>query len=248
MTISILIALVVGLVSGFLVNYLADVFPDTRKLTRPVCQSCKKTIRWFDYILFKPCGNCHQKRSLRSVLVMILFVVLSALLWVFIPDIGYWAGMLVVTYFGLVFVIDLEHRLVMHPISIVGALIGLAMGTWQHGFLFTILGCGAGFLLMLALYYLGIWLLKLLAKKREMPGVEEAIGFGDVILSGIMGLFLGWPGIIAGLMLTILLGGLVSLVILIIQVGRKTYKAYSAIPYAPFIALSTMILLLLVRN
>jgi leader peptidase (prepilin peptidase)/N-methyltransferase len=136
----------------------------------------------------------------------------------------------------------------MHPVSIAGALIGLALGTWQHGFLYTILGCGAGFLLMLALYYLGIGFIRLLSKKKELSGVDEALGFGDVILSGVMGLYLGWPGVIAGLLLTIVLGGLVSLVILIVQVTRHKYKAYSAIPYAPFIALATLALLILARN
>jgi len=181
-------------------------------------------------------------------MVLVLFLVLAGLLWLYPPPSGFWAAMLVVAYFGLVIVIDFEHRLVMHPVSIAGAIIGLSMGTWQHGFLNTILGCIAGFLLMLALYYLGIWFVKLLSRKREMSGVDEAIGFGDVILSGIMGLFLGWPGIIAGMLLMIVLGGLVSLVILIVQVTRHTYKAYSAIPYAPFIALAAMILLLLARN
>ena len=80
-----------------------------------------------------------------------------------------------------------------------------------------------------------------------MGDVEEAIGFGDVIQSGVMGLFLGWPGILAGLIITIVLGGLVSIVILIIQVIRRKYQAYSAIPYAPFIALATLILLMLAR-
>jgi len=248
MTINILIALVIGLISGLLVNYLADVLPESRKLTRPVCKGCKQPYSWIDYILFKPCGNCHKKRSLRSLVVLILLVLLAGMLWVFIPPIGFWAAMLVVFYFSLVIVIDFEHRIVMHPVSIAGALIGIAMGTWQHGLVYTILGCGAGFLLMLTLYYLGIWFIKLLAKKREMTGVDEAIGFGDVILIGVMGLFLGWPGIIAGLLLTILLGGLVSLVVLIVQVSQRKYKAYSAIPYAPFIALATMILLLLARN
>jgi leader peptidase (prepilin peptidase)/N-methyltransferase len=248
MTISILIALLFGLVAGMLVNYLADVLPDKRQLTRPVCRSCKKAITWIDYILFRPCKSCQKKRPLRTFLVVIILVILAGLLWVFPPTIGFRIGILVLTYFGLVIVIDFEHRLVMHPVSVAGALIGLAMGTWQHGFLYTILGCGAGFLLMLALYYLGIGFIRLLSKKKELSGIDEALGFGDVILSGVMGLYLGWPGVIAGLLLTIVLGGLVSLVILIVQVTRHTYKAYSAIPYAPFIALATLALLILARS
>jgi leader peptidase (prepilin peptidase)/N-methyltransferase len=248
MTIDILIALIIGLAAGLLVNYLGDVLPATRQLTKPVCNNCKQAFNWIDYILFSACKKCHQKRPWRNLVVMVLMTILAGLLWVFPPAIGFWVGMLVAIYFGLVIVIDFEHRLVMHPVSIAGVLIGLVLGTWQHGLLNTILGCAAGFLLMLALYYLGVGFVRFLSKKKEMPGVDEALGFGDVILSGVMGLFLGWPGVIAGLVLMIVLGGLVSLVILIIQVARHSYKAYSAIPYAPFIALSAMALLLLARS
>ncbi|MBN2257789.1 MAG: prepilin peptidase [Anaerolineaceae bacterium] len=155
--------------------------------------------------------------------------------------------MVILAYLGLVIIIDMEHRIVMHPVSIAGALIGLAIGSWQHGVVMTLIGCFAGFALMFTLYHLGIWFVRLLSKRRPMGDVEEAIGFGDVIQSGVMGLFLGWPGILAGLIITIVLGGLVSIVILIIQVIRRKYQAYSAIPYAPFIALATLILLMLAR-
>jgi leader peptidase (prepilin peptidase)/N-methyltransferase len=244
---SILIALIVGIITGFIVNYLADVLPKTRQLTKPSCKSCEKPIGWFDYILFKPCKSCHQKRSLRSFVVVILMTVAAILMQLFTPAIGFWLGLLITAYFGLVIVIDMEHRLVMHPVSIAGAVIGLAFGTWRHGIWYTLLGCAAGFAIMLALYYLGIWFVRLISKKTAMPGVEEALGFGDVTLSGVLGLFLGWPGVLIGLMLAIVLGGIVSLFILIFQVTKKQYKAYSAIPYAPFIALAAITLLLLAQ-
>ncbi len=157
-------------------------------------------------------------------------------------------GILIFSYFGIVIVIDLEQRLVMHPVSIFGALLGLGTGIWLHGIVMTLIGGAAGFIIMLALYYLGIGFIRLISRQREMADVDEAIGFGDVILSGVMGLFLGWPGIVAGMVLTIVLGGVVSLIMLVYLIVRKKYKAYSAIPYAPFIALATIILLMLVQR
>lgn len=248
MNISIFIGLVIGYFSAFIINYISDVLPVRRKLSRPECPSCQKVIRWFDYILNIPCRNCHTRRSIRTVCVYLLSILSAGGLWLFPPEFGFWVGILIFCYFGIVIVIDLEQRLVMHPVSIFGALLGLGTGIWLHGIVMTLIGGAAGFIIMLALYYLGIGFIRLVSRQREMADVDEAIGFGDVILSGVMGFFLGWPGIVAGMVLTIVLGGVVSLIMLVYLIVRKKYKAYSAIPYAPFIALATIILLMLVQR
>lgn len=151
-------------------------------------------------------------------------------------------------YFGLVAVIDLEHRLVLHPVSLAGAGLGLVVGWLLHGFLPTLLGGVAGFAIMLGLYALGGVFAKWMAKRRGEPIEEVALGFGDVNLAGVCGLMLGWPGITAGLVIGILLGGGVSLAIILGQLAAKKYKPFTAIPYAPFIILGTIILLLRTIN
>jgi prepilin signal peptidase PulO-like enzyme (type II secretory pathway) len=48
--------------------------------------------------------------------------------------------------------------------------------------------------------------------RRRMRTPEgEALGFGDVILGGVLGLLLGWPAIVLGLVVAFLLGGIFSL-------------------------------------
>jgi leader peptidase (prepilin peptidase)/N-methyltransferase len=100
--------------------------------------------------------------------------------------------------------------------------------------------------MMLLLYYTGIlytnWITR---KRRQAIEAEVALGFGDVNISGIIGLLLGWPGIIAGLLLAIILGGIVSLLLIIVLVVRKRWKPLLAIPYAPFLVLGAGILLYL---
>ena len=39
-----------------------------------------------------------------------------------------------------------------------------------------------------------------------------AFGFGDVNLSGVLGLMLGWPFIVVGLVIAVLIGGVISLI------------------------------------
>jgi leader peptidase (prepilin peptidase)/N-methyltransferase len=72
---------------------------------------------------------------------------------------------------------------------------------------------------------------------------EVALGFGDVNLAGVMGLLLGWPGIVLGLVLAIFLGGFVSLIYIVIMLITRRYKTFAAIPYGPFLVLGGVILI-----
>jgi prepilin signal peptidase PulO-like enzyme (type II secretory pathway) len=142
-----------------------------------------------------------------------------------------------------VFVIDLEHRLILHPVSLVGVAIGLFVGIWLHGLLVTILGGLAGFGIMLGLYLLGYLFAKGIARKRNQDLDEDALGFGDVMLGGVLGLLLGWPGIVLGIIVAILLGGVVSLIFVFILLIRGKYQSFIAIPYGPFLVIGSVGLL-----
>jgi leader peptidase (prepilin peptidase)/N-methyltransferase len=175
---------------------------------------------------------------------LILVLLISLVLWNTIPESRErWISQLLLGYFGLVSVIDMEHRLILHPVSITGAFIAFILGFYFHGLVPTMLGGFAGFAIMLFLYYLGSLFAKWAARRRGEELDEVALGFGDVNLAGICGLLLGWPGITAALMIAILLGGLVSLGIIAAQVIRRSYKPFMAIPYGPFLILGTCLLL-----
>lgn len=161
------------------------------------------------------------------------------------PSLGAVGGVIWLIYFSLIVVIDLEHRLILQPISLLGAALGLAFGVRAHGWIDTLIGAAAGFGIMLLFFYLGELFVRFLSKRRGEEIQEVALGFGDVNLSGVMGTLLGWPGVIAGLVLTILLGGLISGLYMLVQLVRKKYHAYQALPYGPFIVISTLLLLFL---
>ena len=191
-----------------------------------------------------PCENCGYIPTTRHITIAILISILAALIAIFpIPNLGNYGGIIWLLFFGLVTVIDLEHRLILHPVSIVGAGLGLIYGSINHGFLNTLIGGGAGFGIMLIFYYLGELFVKLLSRKRGEEIDEVALGFGDVNLAGVIGLLLGWPGIIAGLFLGILIGGVVSGFFLLIKLIRGEYQVLSALPYGPFLVFSAAALL-----
>jgi len=246
--ITFLINMIWGWIGANLVNFLADILPSERKITTPKCNRCGEHLSWKFYVLLESCRHCGTEPSLRHKIVLILGPIFTGLLAQFpLESLGNFGAILWLVYFSVVIVIDLEHRLILHPVSITGAGLGFIFGTVNHGFLNTILGGGAGFGLMLILYYLGELFVKVLSKSRGEEIEEIALGFGDVNLAGVIGLLLGWPGIIAGIILAILIGGVVSGGYLVLQVLRKKYQAYQALPYGPFLVLSAVVLLFISR-
>lgn len=240
----ILINLALGLLGAVVINYLSDVLPRSRKLTAPACDSCTGSLSWKYYFLLRPCEYCRVKPLPRNIIVIILVPLFSVLIAMFPQTkLGIFGGVIWLLYFGVVTVIDLEHRLILHPVSIAGAVLGLIFGTMSHGILNTLIGGGAGFGIMLAFYFFGELFVNIISRKRGEEIDEVALGFGDVNLAGVIGLLLGWPGIIAGLFFAILIGGVVSGIFLLIKALKGEYKAFSALPYGPFLVLSAAVLL-----
>jgi leader peptidase (prepilin peptidase)/N-methyltransferase len=241
----IFIAIMLGLMAGGLVNYLSDVLPTQRSLSRPTCIHCAATLRWRDYFLLKVCHECKKPRSWRTYIVLVAAPVLSALLWINPPaQLGYWISLLIITYFGVVLVIDLEHRLILHIVSIVGAIIGLVAGIINHGLVSTLVGGLVGLLLMLTFYFFGTVFARYRARKLGVDDGEEALGFGDVTLSAVIGLMVGWPDITRALLIAILAGGLISLLVIIILVALRRYQSMSVFTaYGPYLILGAALLL-----
>jgi len=234
---------------GALVNYLSDVLPWRRRLVHPFCASetCQKPIPWINY-LFLPrrCPSCGRRRGWRAWLVEAVFIILAILLWRQpVEHLGFWGGLLLLAYFGVVVVIDMEYRLILHPVSLFGAVMCLALGAYLHGFWDTLLGGAVGFGVMLALHGLGALWLKLASRRRGEAVDDVALGFGDVNLGGVIGLLLGYPGILGGLMLAVFLGGLVSLIVILVMLILRRYNRFAALPYGPFLVAGAVILIFL---
>lgn len=241
MSISWIIPAIVGWLIGWVVNYLSDVLPATRRFSTPACQQCSAAYSLTDYLLFRPCPNGHA-RGARVWIVQGILLALSVYIWNQPPSkFGYWAGVALLIYLGTVFVIDMEHRLILHPTSFVGSLLALGLGTVSHGLVPTLLGGLAGLLIMLVFYYLGVWFAKVRAKRMRAQGQEvddeEALGAGDVILVTVLGFLVGWPLIWFCILFSILLGGLVSFFLVIGLLLTKRYETNALmvfIPYGPY--------------
>ena len=156
--------------------------------------------------MLRVCVGCGKTRSLRTWFLLFIFVLFSIILWISPQSkLGFALSLILFSYLGLVFVIDLEHRLILHPTSIFGAILGFGIGWFLHGIKSTLIGGFAGFLIMLTFYLFGMLFARIRANRMKLQGQEaddeEALGFGDVILAGVLGLLLGWPLIWFGLFL-----------------------------------------------
>jgi len=241
----IIVAILAGLLAGCLVNYLSDVLPIQRKLARPVCSHCGVAFRWQDYFLLRACTDCKHTRSRRTVIVLLSAILISVAVWFYAPPkLGYWISLLVLTYFGVVMVIDLEHRLILHPVSLVGAVIALLTGYLNHGLVSALVGGLIGLIIMLIFYGFGMMFARYRARKLGVDDDEEALGFGDVILSGVLGLMLGWPQIYQALLIAILAGGLISLVVILTLSAMRRFESMNVFTaYGPYLILGATLLI-----
>ncbi len=242
---TILFAAIIGFLAGWLINYLSDVLPTQRKLARPMCHECDTVRTWKDYFLIRTCQNCGYKRSWRILIVLFAMITVSILLALYPPlKLGYWVSMLVLTYFGIVFVIDVEHRLILHIVSLAGVGIGIIAGLAVQSLARTLVGGLSGLLIMLGLYYFGTLFARYRARKMGHDDGEEALGFGDVILSAIIGLMVGWPDITRALFMAILAGGTISVITIIILVATRRFQSMNIFTaYGPYLLIGAVILM-----
>jgi leader peptidase (prepilin peptidase)/N-methyltransferase len=232
-----LLILSLGWASGALVNYIADVLPRKRSFVRPFCLNCGVAQGWINYSFWpRRCPSCGKRRAWRIWAIEIAAVGLTLWLWFHQPaGVGFLPGIIILIYFAIVVVIDIETHLILHLTSIVGCVLGLIYGIINRGLWTTVLGGLAGLGLILFLYVLGILFVRYIINRSRPEFSDEALGFGDVILGTVLGLFLGWPAILLGLFLAILFAGGVSLIYLAFTLLARRYKAFTFIPYGPFL-------------
>ncbi len=236
----IVLYVLIGLVVGGVINWLADVLPRRRKvLAAPGCPACGQprsmiqSLAVVAYVSGKAaCPSCGRRIARRNVMVELSMAALFALLFSHYTDL---LPLALASFFTSVLVLltvtDLEHRLIPdRAILPAMAIAALVSPLWfGPGWYLALVGgvIGYGF----------FWIALQLGDRFIGRG---AMGWGDVKLAAFVGLITGFPGIITALVVTIIAGGVISLILLLTRVVNLK----SGIPYGPFICLGGFITML----
>ena len=132
-----------------------------------------------------------------------------------------------VSYGLMVSLIDIKRHLILLSFNLVGAILGILFGIWRGALWMSVLGGGINLLVMFVFYWLG----KKVGYFSRKAEDGTPMGFGDVLYSGVLGLFLGFPQSYLGIMI----GSIVGIIFiggeLVHAAATKTKRR--AIPFAP---------------
>lgn len=236
------LAAVLGLCVGSFLNVVIYRVPNGMSIAWPPshCPKCNYKLKWYDnipvlsyIILGGKCRSCKQPISLRYTLVELLNMVLWLLCALrFVDNLFYLVVCcLAVSTLVVITFVDLEHMLIFDRFQLTMLVLGVVAifadpsVVWWH----RLVGFAAGGLLFFVFYGVAYLVYK-----------QEAMGFGDVKLAAVCGLLLGWQSLIVMVLVASLVG---SIVLLCLKYARKD-EAKKEYPFAPFIALGTVVALL----
>jgi leader peptidase (prepilin peptidase)/N-methyltransferase len=242
---------ILGYALGVFINAVANSLPFSRRIERPHCLACggpRNLIAWSGVSAWasgnRRCVYCGRGIIFRELIVELIMIAAAVLLFFFDdPGIHMLRDLIAVSIFMLIAVIDLEHRLILHMVSVPAALYFAVVGSLDTslGLSRTALGGLVGFFFFLLLYIFGGVFARWMGRRRGEEIDEVAFGFGDVMLALVIGLAVGFPGVIWALLQGILLAGVFSFLFMVVMALRKRYEAFTPIPYGPFLILGALL-------
>jgi len=225
-----------GLITGSFLNVCIYRIPRQMSVVNPpsACPACGHRLKWFELVPLVSfivqrgrCRNCSAAVSWRYPLVEILtgaFFSLSYYLYGL--SIDFWTVIILASLMLVVAFIDIEHRIIPNRLVVFGLAAGLVMGLLRPdaGIVFMAKGLLTGFGALFAVAVVS----------------RGQMGFGDVKLAAVMGMFLGWQEVLLAIFLAFLAGAVYGIFLMVVMgKGRKT-----AVPFGPFLAGATILVYL----
>ncbi len=213
---------IIGLFFGSFFGVLVDRIPKGKSFVkgRSYCDFCKKTLGWKDlipvisFIATKgKCRYCHKSLPYFYPIIELVTGLLFAFVYYFsnfqfsIFNFQLIYNLIVVSGFIVIFFTDLKYGIIPDGILLVLALTEiiflLISGSWMIS-VNHVVSAVLSFAFFIAINYTFYFVTK-----------KEGMGGGDIKLSFVLGLLLGFPGIFVGLYLAFLTGALVSTILVL---------------------------------
>jgi leader peptidase (prepilin peptidase)/N-methyltransferase len=245
-----LLAFGIGASVGSFLNVVADRLPAGKSVLSPRshCQGCGRRIPFRDLVpvlsyvwLRGRCRDCAERIPARVVAIEIITGALFTALYL---KFG-WGTQFIIAGAGgallvAIAVVDLEHRLIPNRL-VVPAVVVLAIlaPLWpelgiDRALVFEQLHLAS---LANSLAAGGGAFLVFLVVKAVYP---SGMGAGDVKMAGMLGLLVGYPGIVVALWMAVVVGGAVAVGLLV--AGGRSRK--DAMPFGPFLSAGGVLALL----
>lgn len=265
----IVLVCVFGLAMGSFLNCLAwRLYHEESLWGRSKCPKCHKNLKWYDNLpvfgwlrLKGRCRFCREKISSQYILMELIVGGLFLLVFLIninfnlaqIPDLFFyndfnwtWFWMLLRDWFFLsslvvIFLMDYKWFIIVDEVSLTAASVmlfaNLLIGIPWYNLLIAA-GVGAGFFLMQYIVSKGAW-----------------VGGGDIRMGLLMGLALGWPNIVVGLLFAYFVGAFWGVALMLAGKKKMHWNILfkkkgppsdevieeSALPFGTFLALGSFV-------
>jgi prepilin signal peptidase PulO-like enzyme (type II secretory pathway) len=219
---------------------------------RSHCPKCKKQIAWYDnipvlsFILLKgKCRHCHKSISWQYPAVELITGLLFVTAWVIELrimnyELWFYPGFIIhnslfiihilrdwffISVMIIIFIYDLRWYLILDIVTLPAAAVMLALNLY--------LGHSLQSLAISGIIGMSFFLIQFLVSRGKW------IGGGDIRLGLLMGLSLGWPGVLTAIFLAYFIGSAIGLSL--IAFGKKKWG--SEIPLGVFLSSAAVIVL-----
>ena len=224
-----------GVCVGSFLNVVIYRIPNNMSLAKPNshCPGCKYELRWYDnipvisyLILGGKCRSCKSHISFRYTAVelanMVMWLLSAVLFWERSVVMAC-VYALVSSLFICIFFIDLEHQLIFDRFQIMLLALGevALFCDVDYDWLSHLIGGAAGFLF----FFLIAWIFEAIYK-------AEGLGGGDVKLTGVAGLLLGWERLLLALLVATIPAAIIMSVLSKDKEGEER-----KFPFAPFLVI-----------
>ncbi len=234
-----LAAVIFGLCVGSFLNVCIYRIPDESKSinhpSRSICLNCGSTLKIYDnipvlsYIWLKGrCRQCQDRISWRYPLVELLtglgaisiflksgLTLATLIYFIFI------ACLLVITF------VDLDHRIIPDVITLPGIPVFFVMAlavpdvTLKDSLIGLLIGGGS------------LWAVAFIYK---LVTGKDGMGGGDIKLLAMMGVLIGWQGVLFTIFISSAIGSVTGLLVMLVQKGNMKL----AVPFGPFLAIGAI--------